>query len=291
MSDSNKENEMNNDNYSNSYNNSLSKSYSDGSLQSTPNKSINKDDENNNNRMKDILTPLPTRDIIQNSYNYIYSTPISSAKKKIIYLKPTPIKMDNLSKNEGDVDDSIQITAKNRDKYAEEAYNEFDRKIFKFKSKIPIYWSNTLITTAGNCSSLSVDENYRNRRRQSVEDENIVINKYNGRYCIVRLSIKIIDTYLRLRDTLIHELCHAAAWLNYGYRNGHRGAFTYYKKICNKVYGREMVTTYHNYKIFFKYRYECVDCHHIFGRHSKSVDVEYAVYYYIFLFLYIYHSI
>jgi predicted SprT family Zn-dependent metalloprotease len=33
--------------------------------------------------------------------------------------------------------------------------------------------------------------------------------------------LKVCDTADRLRDTLIHEMCHAAVWILNGVKNGH----------------------------------------------------------------------
>ena len=37
----------------------------------------------------------------------------------------------------------------------------------------------------------------------------------------VFLYFQVIDVPERLRDTLIHEMCHAAAWIISGYKDGH----------------------------------------------------------------------
>lgn len=253
----------NNDNSSINYESSVQIS-SDGSVDKEE-----EEEEDNNKDMKDILTPLPPRSIYNNNNN-IYTTPISSTKKKIIYLKPTPMKMGNSPPKFSSSDDKIVINARNRDKYTKEAYEEFDKRIFHFKEKIPIKFTNKLVTTAGRCFMHSPHRKYNDD-----DDDDIVINKYNGKHANVELSIKVIDTLERLKSTLLHELCHAASWLNYGDKD-HTGAFTHYKHLCNNIY-KDSVTTYHNYHIFFKYRYECVDCHHIYGRHSKSIDLEYTV--------------
>ena len=39
------------------------------------------------------------------------------------------------------------------------------------------------------------------------------------RYSEIRLSIKVLDSADRLRDTLIHEMCHQAAWVISGMKN------------------------------------------------------------------------
>lgn len=34
------------------------------------------------------------------------------------------------------------------------------------------------------------------------------------------------------------------------------------------------MTTCHNYEIHYKYRYECSQCYHAFGRHSNSINTS-----------------
>ncbi|XP_037071683.1 acidic repeat-containing protein-like, partial [Pollicipes pollicipes] len=58
----------------------------------------------------------------------------------------------------------------------------------------------------------------------------------------IELSEKVVDSAERLRDTLVHELCHAVAWVVYEIR-------------C-------------------KYTYRCTRCGYSFGRHSKSLDTQ-----------------
>lgn len=42
-----------------------------------------------------------------------------------------------------------------------------------------------------------------------------------GRSVRIALSTKVVDTADRLRDTLVHELCHAATWLVNHVIDGH----------------------------------------------------------------------
>lgn len=34
------------------------------------------------------------------------------------------------------------------------------------------------------------------------------------------------------------------------------------------------ITTFHNYQINYKYKYKCIQCGTIYGRHSKSIHIE-----------------
>lgn len=78
-----------------------------------------------------------------------------------------------------------------------------------FESKIPadtiIEWNNRMRGTAGFCYCRKVT------------------SKTTGITRTVRivLSVKVLDSPGRLRDTLIHEMCHAAAWIVNEVADGH----------------------------------------------------------------------
>ena len=92
----------------------------------------------------------------------------------------------------------------------------------------------------------------------------------------IELSTKVLDRPERLRSTLAHEMCHAAAWLVDGdSRPPHGDAF---RRWATKVqrHAKLEVTTCHRYEIAFKYTYVCTNatCGAVYGRHSQSVDVR-----------------
>ena len=94
-----------------------------------------------------------------------------------------------------------------------------------------------------------------------------------SRTSAVELSDKVIDSEARMRATLLHEMCHVAAWqLDGTCRPPHGAAFKKWASIASKSTGIP-VTTRHNYSIFKKHVYKCVDCDATFKRHSKSIDV------------------
>jgi predicted SprT family Zn-dependent metalloprotease len=97
----------------------------------------------------------------------------------------------------------------------------------------------------------------------------------------VELAEKVVDTEQKLRETLLHELCHAAAWVVDGCTRAccpPHGA--HFRRWCEK--GRSVYPHYgdfagcHSYAIHKKFRYRCtsVGCEVVVGRHSKSVDVR-----------------
>uniref|UniRef100_A0A8C4QJU6 SprT-like domain-containing protein n=1 Tax=Eptatretus burgeri TaxID=7764 RepID=A0A8C4QJU6_EPTBU len=79
----------------------------------------------------------------------------------------------------------------------------------------------------------------------------------------------------RLRDTLIHEMCHAASWLLYGIRDGHGQMWQLFaNKACLVHPELPPITRCHSYQIRYKYNYRCTSCQNSIGRHSKSLDVN-----------------
>ncbi|KAF5281282.1 hypothetical protein FQA39_LY05168 [Lamprigera yunnana] len=90
------------------------------------------------------------------------------------------------------------------------------------------------------------------------------------------LSTKVVDSSDRLRDTLIHELCHAATWIINQVANGHG---EYWKawlatKVSQRFPELPPIKRCHDYIINTKYTYKCMDCGYSIGRHSKSLDIE-----------------
>ena len=89
------------------------------------------------------------------------------------------------------------------------------------------------------------------------------------------LATKILDTPDRLRDTLIHEMCHAAAWLINDVSDGHGPFWTgWANKAMKTLPELPPIRRCHDYKIKTKFTYRCVGCGYSIGRHSKSLDIE-----------------
>lgn len=96
-----------------------------------------------------------------------------------------------------------------------------------------------------------------------------------NRYARIELSEKVCDSADRLRDTLIHEMCHAATWLINGVRDGHGNFWKLYARKSTVVHPElPMVTRCHSYDIKYKFQYQCTRCQNTIGRHSKSLDTE-----------------
>nr|XP_019949739.1 PREDICTED: acidic repeat-containing protein-like isoform X1 [Paralichthys olivaceus] len=96
-----------------------------------------------------------------------------------------------------------------------------------------------------------------------------------NRYARIELSEKVCDSADRLRDTLVHEMCHAATWLINGVRDGHGSFWKLYARKATLVHPElPMVTRCHTYDIKYKFQYQCTRCQNTIGRHSKSLDTQ-----------------
>ena len=127
-------------------------------------------------------------------------------------------------------------------------FQDFNRRVFdnRLPSDMPIKWSKTLRKTAG----------YFMPSKNSID-----------------LSDKVLDSYPKLRDTLIHEMCHAAVHnIDKAYKAAPHGReFKAWGRKAGRVYSNLKVTIYHSYDIKFKYIYACVLCGQTYKRHSKMI--------------------
>jgi predicted SprT family Zn-dependent metalloprotease len=100
------------------------------------------------------------------------------------------------------------------------------------------------------------------------------------RVAIVELSTKVVDDELRLRTTLLHELCHVAAWIVDGnVKPPHGPCFQKWVAIVtNAIQPTVPIPTKHNFVIHYKYSWECINpsCSvTLIKRHSRrSIDIK-----------------
>ncbi|XP_049791933.1 germ cell nuclear acidic protein-like [Schistocerca nitens] len=132
----------------------------------------------------------------------------------------------------------------------------YNSEVFKrqLPSDMSITWNSRLMKTAGLC-----------------------YNKYsaNKRTSRIELSVKVCDSADRLRDTLIHELCHSASWIIDGVKSGHGRHWKRWANTAMKCFPDiPPIRRCHDYKITTKFIYKCVQCGYSIGRHSKSLDLE-----------------
>ncbi|XP_015603580.1 dentin sialophosphoprotein isoform X2 [Cephus cinctus] len=137
-------------------------------------------------------------------------------------------------------------------------YNE---KIFnkKLPEDMSIEWNVRMRGTAGFCYN-----------KKSVKALGAVTRSSR-----IVLATKIIDRPDRLRDTLVHEMCHAAAWLINNVSDGHGSYWKGWASKAMQVFpDLPPIRRCHDYQIKTKFTYRCMNCGYSIGRHSKSLDVE-----------------
>ena len=138
-------------------------------------------------------------------------------------------------------------------------YQEFNTNVFgnKLPADLAITWNARLLRTAGLTHMRAMG-----RKRMARVD----------------LASKVLTDEERLRSTLLHELCHVAAWLIDGVRKPPHGpGFKKWGRKCTQAYPGIAVTTCHSYEIQYKFTYLCEHhpaCGWKVGRHSKSIDTE-----------------
>lgn len=143
-------------------------------------------------------------------------------------------------------------------RYLFKLYNEkvFDKQL---PMDMSIEWNVRMRGTAGFCYN-----------KKSIKSLGGIVKSSR-----IVLATKILDTPDRVRDTLIHEMCHAAAWLINNVSDGHGPFWTgWAKKAMNTFPELPPIRRCHDYKIKTKFTYRCTSCGYSIGRHSKSLDVE-----------------
>lgn len=144
-----------------------------------------------------------------------------------------------------------------RSDITDQLYRKYNELAFggELPTDLPIVWSKRLTSTAG-LTKMSFQTSTGTRQGEII------------------LSEKVVDDVFRLKSTLLHEMCHAAAWFIDGTRKPPHGqSFWKWASICSANIPGAVVTTCHSYQIHKPYQFECVDCHTKYGRHSKSIDV------------------
>ncbi|CAG9801865.1 unnamed protein product [Chironomus riparius] len=137
---------------------------------------------------------------------------------------------------------------------ADKLFKLYNDKVFNSQlSDVPIKWNKKLQTTGGRCN---------NSRRAGIRNS------------LVELSDKVLTSADRLRCTLIHEMCHAAAWIMSG-ENGHGATWKKWTSKANSIFPElPKITVCHSYVIEYKYTYLCTDCKARSQAHSKTKKVE-----------------
>ena len=95
------------------------------------------------------------------------------------------------------------------------------------------------------------------------------------RRAVVELSTHVCDSEEKMRHTLAHELCHAAAWVVDGVsKPPHGRAFKRWASRFMDAVPALTITTRHTYVISYKFNWRCSapGCNYAIGRHSNSLD-------------------
>jgi len=144
-------------------------------------------------------------------------------------------------------------------------YNLYNKEAFdnRLPSEMEMIWCPRLTKTAGTCMMKGKMDKQR--------------KTFTERSCKIKLSAKVLDSADRLRDTLVHEMCHAAAWLLSEVQGGHGPIWKSWAGRCMKRLPElPIISRCHAYEIRTKFTYQCtgLGCGATYGRHSKSIDVE-----------------
>ncbi len=180
------------------------------------------------------------------------STPPPTRKNKTSKQKTLPkeVTKDSQTKN----------FSKTRVDMASQTFAEFNQLAFAGQlSSVKVEWSKKLNTTAG-----------ITRMKGKLGSQHA-----NTRVATIELATKVIDNEEQLRSTLLHEMCHAAAWLVDGvHKPPHGKVFKQWASKSMRKIKDVKVTTTHDYEIKYKYQWACTNakCNVIIKRHSRSVD-------------------
>ncbi|KAK9872254.1 hypothetical protein WA026_017055 [Henosepilachna vigintioctopunctata] len=144
---------------------------------------------------------------------------------------------------------------------AKKLFDLYNKEIFNnaLPNTTVLEWNIRMSSTAGFCHSKKITH-----RSGDVE-----------RISKIVLSAKVLDSADRLRDTLIHEMCHAATWVVDQISNGHGECWMAWTNKARQVFPElPPIKRCHNYQINTKYTYRCTGCGYSIGRHRKSLDIE-----------------
>jgi predicted SprT family Zn-dependent metalloprotease len=146
---------------------------------------------------------------------------------------------------------------------AQALYDEFNADAFdgRLPPSLEITWNAKLLTTAGLT-------HYKKITRSTG------ISEFHAR---IELSTKVLDSAEKLEATLLHEMCHVAAWVvDHCAKPPHGAVFKRWATKAMRVYPVVTVDTCHSYQIHQPFKYRCTQswCQQEYGRHSKSIDVE-----------------
>jgi predicted SprT family Zn-dependent metalloprotease len=180
---------------------------------------------------------------------------ISATKKMTFVVESSDEEMDVPKKAPKPSAQGKKAFKENRERLAQNLLKSYDQLLCggRLGDSTTVQWSKTLRTTAGVARLKSVLEH---------------------RTAQIELSIKVLDSESRLRSTLLHEICHAAAHvLDNVQKPAHGDCFKKWARRAMRAVPDIAVTTTHDYAIQYKYFWSCSRCSQLYKRQSKSVDI------------------
>jgi predicted SprT family Zn-dependent metalloprotease len=156
---------------------------------------------------------------------------------------------------------STAFSASSRDRLARHLYAKYNNLVFgkRLPEGLEITWNKRLSTTAG-----------LTHYRRELPTDPLLAPIYQAR---IELSCKVIDDAGKLERTLVHEMCHVAAWLiDHIAKPPHGPAFKAWAARVMRSAPHLEVSTCHQYEIHFAYQWQCSGCDQTYGRHSNSID-------------------
>ncbi|KAK9811089.1 hypothetical protein WJX73_001706 [Symbiochloris irregularis] len=151
-----------------------------------------------------------------------------------------------------------------RSALAQQLFSLYNAQVFqgRLPQDLDISWNSKLTTTAGLTQ-------YQ-RSAHTGKDE----LQYTAQ---VQLSSKVVDCYEKLQRTLLHELCHVAAWLlDHVAKPPHGAAFKVWAIKAMRAFPGLEVTTCHTYAIHMPHQWQCSNgrCGQMYRRFTKSLDTS-----------------
>ncbi|XP_052006251.1 germ cell nuclear acidic protein [Xyrauchen texanus] len=184
-----------------------------------------------------------------------HTEPRAPASSRVVVCKTPGCFLQSLS---GPGSSYCRSFKQNKEELTGKLYQLYNTSVFdnQLPADMSVTWNKKMRKTAGYC--ISGQERGTGKR-----------------YARIELSVKVCDSADRLRDTLVHEMCHAATWLINNVRDGHGPFWRLYSRKAMLAHPElPMVTRCHSYDINYKYQYQCNRCKNTIGRHSKSLDTS-----------------
>ncbi|XP_069816169.1 germ cell nuclear acidic protein-like [Dendropsophus ebraccatus] len=205
-------------------------------------------------------------EIVHQSYPFIPRSPCSGEESSV---KDLPCRIVQETRRQGrPIKNCFLMDLTSEAKYVDnfkQSKQELTRRLYRFynqtvfENQLPaemsISWNKRLTKTTG---------------RTGFRENN------GDRYAVIQLSDKICDCAERLRDTIIHEMCHAACWILDGQADDLHGWL--WKSYCEDAElihpDLPPITEQNTYEIHYSVVYECSGCKKRLGRWRESVDIE-----------------